>query len=148
MSGEEEEPVDAADAAEAGAPDPLQVADIRITQVWSINIMKHPWQPDTQTISGHTFFRLSKQDRRLCQWVPPPISDELRLAMNSYYGCCQVLDSLKHAATGSISGAELKPQVESYLRAFKATRQEMLQSFYFCLMLFFWSYIYIYIDSD
>ena len=75
--------------------------------------------------------------------VPPPISDELRLAMNSYYGCCQVLDSLKHAATGSISGAELKPQVESYLRAFKATRQEMLQSFYFCLMLFF-GHIYIY----
>lgn len=69
MSGEEEEPVDAADAADAGVPDPLQVADIRITQVWSINIMKHPWQPDTQTISGHTFFRLSKQDRRLCQWV-------------------------------------------------------------------------------
>lgn len=46
---------------------------------------------------------------------------DLRLAMQSYYSLCIVLDSLKLTATGSIQPATFRGQIETYLKHFKVS---------------------------
>ena len=47
------------------------------------------------------------------------IGHDMRLGINSFYCLCEVLDSLKHAATGSIAVAAFQSKIEAHLIAFK-----------------------------
>ena len=47
------------------------------------------------------------------------IGHDMRLGINSYYCLCEVMDSLKHAATGSIAVDALQNKIEAHLIAFK-----------------------------
>ena len=60
--------------------------------------------------------------RAFVQHVVQDAPEELQLGLNSYLRCCDVLDNLKHAATGHITGSQLRPLIESHLQAFKESR--------------------------
>ena len=47
-------------------------------------------------------------------------TDELHLAIKSYYSLCEILDSLKLTATGAIDAKDFQDKVESHLRNFVA----------------------------
>ena len=47
------------------------------------------------------------------------IGHDMRLGINSFYCLCEVLDSLKHAATGSIAVAAFQNKIAAHLMAFK-----------------------------
>lgn len=49
---------------------------------------------------------------------------DLEMAVDSFYRLCDVLDSLRHAATGSISPQLLRQKIELHLQAFKVSRRK------------------------
>lgn len=57
---------------------------------------------------------------------------DLRLAMQSYYSLCAVLDSLKLTATGSIQPATFLDQIQTHLRHFKVSWVCCESKFFLC----------------
>lgn len=52
------------------------------------------------------------------------MAHDLKMGIDSFYRLCDVLDSLKHAATGSMSAQEFRRQIEAHLIAFKVSPVE------------------------
>ena len=63
-------------------------------------------------------------------------SNALYLAMKSYYDLCEVLDSLKLAATGSLQPSVFQRQIETYLTSFVATCLHLHHMLLLCLLHF------------